>query len=125
MKTKSILLGLASYAILGAAFSQEFVVTQIQTNTPPACQENCSHDATQNSQTSALLNQQTIQQTNQQSNKSDKGENNVQIDRSGVDKAAIHLQILQQAAPHFTEGSAAKKAATEEKKTSTKTQDNS
>jgi hypothetical protein len=50
----------------------------------------------------------------------------VMLDRSGMDKASVHLQILQQSTAHFAETSVAKKPLAEDKKnSSSKPQGNS
>jgi hypothetical protein len=50
---------------------------------------------------------------------------NVLLDRSGMDKASVHLQILQQSTAHFSETTAAKKPLTDDKKSASKPQGNS
>ena len=101
MKTKSTYLGIALFTLTGLVYAQEFVIVQPQSTTPPPCQENCSQEGQSSAQ-------------------------NMQIDRSGMDKASVHLQILQQASPRFTEssGSNSKKPSVEDKKSSAKTQEN-
>lgn len=47
------------------------------------------------------------------------------LDRSGMDKASVHLQILQQSTTHFSESAQAKKPAIDDKKLPTKSQSNS
>lgn len=47
------------------------------------------------------------------------------LDRSGMDKASVHLQILQQSTTHFSESVQAKKPAIDGKKLPTKSQSNS
>jgi hypothetical protein len=42
----------------------------------------------------------------------------VMLDRSGMDKASVHLQILQQSTAHFAETGVAKKPLAEDKKSS-------
>lgn len=44
------------------------------------------------------------------------------LERGGIDKASEHLQILQQATPHFVENLPVKKAVIEEKKNPSKPQ---
>lgn len=44
------------------------------------------------------------------------------LDRSGMDKASVHLQILQQSTTHFSESVQAKKPAIDEKKLPAKSQ---
>jgi hypothetical protein len=50
---------------------------------------------------------------------------NVLLDRSGMDKASVHLQILQQSTAHFAETTAAKKPLADDKKSTSKPQGNS
>jgi hypothetical protein len=94
MKTKQFSLGIALIALAGIAQSQEFVVVPTQSSTPPACQENCPPDQS------------------------------MQIDRGGMDKASVHLQILQQTSQKFSEPSTAKKNNNDDKKVPNKSQDN-
>jgi hypothetical protein len=47
------------------------------------------------------------------------------LDRSGMDKASVHLQILQQSTMHFSDSVQAKKPAVEDKKLPIKSQSNS
>lgn len=101
MNTKSLSLGIVLFTLAGAAFSQEFVVAQTQTNSPPPCQENCPQE------TQAIPNG---------------GQNNMQIDRSGMDKASVHLQVLQQTSQKFTEPSNSKKNTSDDRKPSNKSQ---
>ncbi len=100
MNMKTISIGLVLSAIASASYAQEFVVSQTQSNKEVQCQENC----TQEGQAQAPL----------------------QIDRSGMDKASVHLQIMQQTSPRFTEssGSPKKSSADEKKSNNTKTQEN-
>lgn len=49
----------------------------------------------------------------------------VVLDRSGMDKASVHLQILQQTTTHFSDTAQAKKPATDDKKSPLKSQSNS
>ncbi|MFZ6748344.1 hypothetical protein [Undibacterium sp. Ren11W] len=49
----------------------------------------------------------------------------VMLDRSGMDKASVHLQILQQSTAHFAETTLAKKPLAEDKKSASKPQGNS
>jgi hypothetical protein len=44
------------------------------------------------------------------------------LERGGIDKASEHLQILQQASPHFVENVPVKKPVVEEKKSPSKPQ---
>lgn len=125
--TKSISLGVTLLAFATLGHGQEFVVaqSQMQMNSPPACQENCQQEVQGNTQGNS--NQHGAQNNNQSSNQSN-GQSGAQgstnFDRSGMDKASVHLQVLQQAAPRFTESSSTKKPANDDKKSSTKTQDN-
>ncbi len=100
MNMKTISLGLVLSALAGASYAQEFVVSQTQSNKETQCQENCSQEG----QAQAPL----------------------QIDRSGMDKASVHLQIMQQTSPRFTEssGSPKKSPAEEKKSNNTKIQEN-
>lgn len=102
MNMKTVSLGIVLASVVGAVQAQElFVVSQPQSNKELQCQENCA----QESQSQAPL----------------------QIDRSGMDKASVHLQIMQQTSPRFSEpSSSSKKPGNEDKKSnSTKTQENS
>lgn len=99
MNTKQFSLGIGLLAIAGLAYSQEFVVVPTQTNTPPTCQENCPPE-------------------------SQGGQNALQIDRSGMDKASVHLQILQQTSQKFSEPSTSKKNNNDDKKAANKSQEN-
>jgi hypothetical protein len=47
------------------------------------------------------------------------------LDRSGMDKASVHLQILQQSTTHFSESVQAKKPVIDDKKLPVKSQINS
>lgn len=47
------------------------------------------------------------------------------LDRSGMDKASVHLQILQQSTTHFSETTQAKKPTVDDKKLPIKSQSNS
>lgn len=47
------------------------------------------------------------------------------LDRSGMDKASVHLQILQQSTSHFSDSVQAKKPSTDDKKLLIKPQSNS
>jgi hypothetical protein len=105
MKTKLLALsvtlftGFAGFASL--ANSQEFVVSQSQINSQNVAQENCPQE---------------VQSS---------GQSNISIDRAGIDKASIHLQVLQQAGSRFSESGNAKKPAAEDKKAGNKSQENS
>lgn len=104
MKTKHLSLGITLLALVSTAYSQEFVTaqtqsqSQMQASNPPACQENC---------------------TETQANG---GQGSLQIDRSGMDKASIHLQVLQQTSQKFVEPSNSKKNSNDDKKPTTKNQ---
>ncbi|MFZ6798494.1 hypothetical protein [Undibacterium sp. Di24W] len=100
MNMKKISLGITLTAIASVAFSQEFVVSQSQMNNQPACQENCPADG------------------------ANTGQGALQIDRSGMDKASVHLQVLQQSSQKFSEPANAKKN-NDDKKPSSKAQSNS
>ncbi|MBY0573396.1 MAG: hypothetical protein K2P84_06915 [Undibacterium sp.] len=127
MNTKSFSLGIVLFAVIGAAFgqemaAQEFVVPASQVNNSQlnnspvsasqTCQENCTSEAAKNQNDAAQ-------------NSGNNSGSAPQIDRSGMDKASIHLQILQQTTPRFTESSGVKKPTMDDKKSSTKSQDNS
>lgn len=101
------------------ASAQEFIVAPSQMNNPPPCQqENCVNDpASSNSSSSQSPSNQNIGSSNGSS-----GGQGVKIDRSGMDKASIHLQILQQTAPIFNETIPNKKSGNEDKKTNNKSQ---
>jgi hypothetical protein len=99
MNTKQISLGISLVAFAGLAYSQEFVVSQSQMNNQPSCQENCPVDGASG------------------------GQNTMHIDRSGMDKASVHLQVLQQSSQKFSEPANAKKN-NDDKKSSNKSQSN-
>jgi hypothetical protein len=100
INTKQLALGIALLATSAIACSQEFVVSQTQTNNQTNCQDNCPSE-------------------------SQGGQNATQIDRSGMDKASVHLQILQQASQKFAEPSNTKKNTSDDKKTPSKPQEHS
>lgn len=104
---------------MGTASAQEFLVAPSQVNNPPPCQqENCVNDpASSNSSSSQSSSIQNPGPSNGGS-----GGQGVKIDRSGMDKASIHLQILQQTAPHFNESGSNKKSGNDDKKTNNKSQ---
>ncbi|MBR7800015.1 hypothetical protein [Undibacterium fentianense] len=105
MNMKQFSLGFALLAFTSVALSQEFVVVPSQS-------------------TSQANNQASSQSTCQENCSSEGGQ--MQIDRSGMDKASIHLQILQQASQKFSEPSFNnKKTANDDKKNPSKSQDNS
>ncbi len=99
MNTKQISLGIFLAAVASLASSQEFVVSPSQMNTQPSCQENCPADGASG------------------------GQNAPHIDRSGMDKASVHLQVLQQSSHKFSEPANAKKN-NDDKKSSSKSQSN-
>jgi hypothetical protein len=103
MNTKQISLGIFLAAVASLASSQEFVVSpsqmNTQMNTQPSCQENCPADGASG------------------------GQNAPHIDRSGMDKASVHLQVLQQSSHKFSEPANAKKN-NDDKKSSSKSQSN-
>lgn len=102
MNMKTVSLGIVLASVFGVVQAQElFVVSQPQANKENQCQENCAQDT----QAQAPL----------------------QIDRSGMDKASVHLQIMQQTSPRFSEpaGGSKKSGSDDKKSTSTKTQENS
>lgn len=102
MKTSYLSFGIALFALVNIAHSQEFVVapaqsqSQMQASNPPTCQENCNE----------------LQAGSAQSG--------LQIDRGGVDKASVHLQILQQASQKFVEPATSKKPSSDDKKSNVK-----
>ena len=100
MNTKKISLGITLAAFASLAYSQEFVVSPSQMNSQPACQENCPADGANG------------------------GQGALHIDRSGMDKASVHLQVLQQSSQKFSEPANAKKN-NDDKKPSSKAQSNS
>lgn len=108
MKTKHLSLGITLLALVSTAYSQEFVTTQaqsqsqMQASNPPGCQENCAETQANSGQNG--------------------GQSGLQIDRSGMDKASIHLQVLQQTSQKFTEPSNSKKNNNDDKKSTTKNQ---
>nr|WP_315476537.1 hypothetical protein [uncultured Undibacterium sp.] len=101
MNMKKISLGVTLATFAGFAFSQEFVVSQSQMNSQPVCQENCPADGANG------------------------GQGALQIDRSGMDKASVHLQVLQQSSQKFSEPAANAKKNNDDKKPSSKAQSNS
>lgn len=93
MLKKSILVGVfLSGSVFGTAFSHEYSPATI--TTPATPQDGRTRDV----QTAVLL------------------------DRSGMDKASVHLQILQQTTNHFSDTAQAKKPSPEDKKSPAKTQ---
>lgn len=111
-KTVPFCLSLSMF-LAGVAFSQEF--TAMAMPEPSIQQDKASPDvpaevsANQDAASAAAAAQ-----------------NQVQLDRSGVNRASVHLQILQQTTPRFTETvPPAKKTVAEDKKTPAKTTGNS
>jgi hypothetical protein len=106
--TKKFLLAslLCSTLLTNAAHSQEFVAdTLLMAMSVPSAQQDGRNQDAQSSGSS--------------------GYNAVTLDRSGMDKASVHLQILQQTNSHFSETAQAKKPAAEDKKLPVKPQGNS
>ncbi|MDY7538344.1 hypothetical protein QN372_12415 [Undibacterium sp. RTI2.1] len=101
MLKKSTLFGLSVLTLLAStAFSEYFVAMAIAT--PVATQS--SLDATPAS-TSAR--------------------NVIMLERGGMDRASVHLQILQQTNTHFADSNLPKKSATGDKKMQSKPANNS
>lgn len=99
MLKKSLLFCLLSSALLaGTAFSHGF--TAMAMSAPAGQQDKTAQDAA-----------------------SVQAQATVQLDRSGVDRASVHLQILQQTNTHFSDSS--KKSATNDKKAQIKASSNS
>jgi hypothetical protein len=92
--------------LAGTAHAQEFVphTVLMAMSVPPAPQDGRNQDA--QSSGSAVYNA-------------------VTLDRSGMDKASVHLQILQQTNGHFSETAQAKKPVADDKKLPVKPQGNS
>jgi hypothetical protein len=100
MLKKSILVGLfLSGSLLGTAFCHEYSPTAMTAQ--PAQQNGRVQDAQ-----SALFAAQTP----------------VLLDRSGMDKASVHLQILQQTNNHFSDTAQAKKPSPDDRKSPVKAQ---
>lgn len=125
MNMKSLLLSSILFASLSAnAQAQEFIVSPIQANNQTQSQqENCVNESGSCSAntTSSSSSQSSQTQSPGPSSSSTSSSGSVQIDRSGMDKASIHLQILQQTAPHLSEPNQNKKQAPDDKKSASKT----
>lgn len=110
MLKKSISLGLLlSTLLLGTVVSANLVVAQefipmAMSIPPPQQQDGRNSDAQVGSAASQTP---------------------VLLDRSGMDKASVHLQILQQTTTHFSDTAQAKKPAADDKKSALKPQSNS
>lgn len=103
MLKKFIIVGLLlSSTLAGAAFCQEFL--SFAMSVPVSQQDSRSSDLPIASAAS---------------------QSPMTLDRSGIDKASVHLQILQQSTTHFSESIQAKKPAIDDKKLPVKTQSNS
>lgn len=103
MTKKSLLLALFfSTTLMSAAFCQELITMAM--SVPPSVTEMRAPDTLAGGSASA---------------------SSVMLDRSGMDKASVHLQILQQSTAHFGETSANKKPLTDDKKSASKPQGNS
>ncbi|CAN5687597.1 hypothetical protein BH11PSE12_BH11PSE12_16390 [soil metagenome] len=106
MNKKSIFLGiLLSSALVSTVFGQNYVSMAL--STPAAQQDGRAQDG-QNA-ASAISSVQSA----------------LMLDRSGMDKASVHLQILQQTTGHFADTVQAKRPVTDDKKSQTKPQSNS
>lgn len=128
MNMKSLLLSSILFASLSAnAQAQEFIVSPIQANNQPQSQqENCVNEsgscsAITSGSSSSSSSQSSQNQSPGPSSSSTSSSGSVQIDRSGMDKASIHLQIFQQTAPHLSEPNQNKKQAPDDKKSASKT----
>ena len=100
MNKKSIFLGiLLSSGLVSTVFGQNYVSMALST---PATQQDGQNASAISSVQSVLM-----------------------LDRSGMDKASVHLQILQQTTGHFADTAQAKRPMTDEKKLQTKSQNNS
>lgn len=127
MNMKSLLLSSILFASLSAnAQAQEFIVSPIQANNQTQSQqENCVNESgscsTATSSSSSSSSSQSSQTQSPGPSSSTSSSGSVQIDRSGMDKASIHLQILQQTAPHLSEPNQNKKQAPDDKKSASKT----
>lgn len=109
MLRKSLLLVLLlSTVMLGATSSASVSIAQELTpgamSIPTLQQDNCDSD---------------------QQVESAASQTPVLLDRSGMDKASVHLQILQQTSTHFSDIAQARKPAAEDKKSLLKSQSNS
>ena len=103
MLKKSLLFGLSVLAIMAStAFSQQFVAMAI--SAPIATQSN-TDSAAAPVRVSA--------------------QNSIQLDRSGMDRASVHLQILRQTKTHFADSSSPKKSVADDKKMQVKPANNS
>jgi hypothetical protein len=106
MLKKSILFGLLLSTLLlgtaGIASSQEFIPMAMSLPTP----QQDGHNTDAQSDSAAC-------------------QAPVLLDRSGMDKASVHLQILQQTTTHFSDTAHAKKPVADDKKSAIKAQSNS
>lgn len=103
MLKKSIIIGLLlSSTLAGAAYCQELLA--IAMSVPASQQDGRSQELPIASAAS---------------------QSPMTLDRSGMDKASVHLQILQQSTTHFSESVQAKKPVIDDKKLPVKSQSNS
>jgi hypothetical protein len=103
MIKKSILVGiLLSSTLACTAFCQEFIAMAL--SIPTSQQDSRNQDTP----TASAASQSPMT-----------------LDRSGMDKASVHLQILQQSTSHFSDSVQAKKPAADDKKLQLKPQSNS
>lgn len=94
MTKKSLFLGLLlSTVLVSSVFSQEFILVAMSGGATPI-----------------NIRGQETHTTN------DAAQSTVMLDRSGINKASVHLQIFQQTAGHLTDTVQAKKSITEDKK---------
>ena len=102
MMKKSLLVGLLlSSALIGTAYSQ--VLIGMALSVPALQLEGRNVDDTNNTEPQSAMT----------------------LDRSGMDKASVHLQILQQSTAHFVGSVVAKKPTSANKKLPIKSQSNS
>lgn len=108
LKNSLLLVLLLSTVMLGTASSANESIAQELTpgamSIPPPQQDSCHSDQQEDSAASQTP---------------------VLLDRSGMDKASVHLQILQQSSTHFSDIAQARKPAAEDKKSTLKPQSNS
>lgn len=110
MLKKSILLGLLlSSALLGTAGQAISAIEQELTPTAPLSIPAPQQD---DRNTDALADNAACHEP-------------VLLDRSGMDKASVHLQILQQTTTHFSDTAQAKKTVTDDKKPALKSHSDS
>lgn len=106
MNKKSIFLGiLLSSGLVSTVFGQNYVSMTLSTPATP-------HDGRPQDGLNAANALSSVQSA-------------LMLDRSGMDKASVHLQILQQTTGHFADTAQAKRPLTDDKKLQTKSQSNS